>query len=93
MCSMVCVVIILILTVLLIKCHTKTKDDFCVCTQSGLTGRDKVCGKDHNGDLTEYSDFAKLQREAGGPKWTTVSPGDPNYPPRGVNCGDQEVHV
>lgn len=57
----------------------------CICTGSD-GGRGRVCQDTeqvqlaYRNGLTENSDWGKLQREAGGPSWTTVSPGDVDFP-------------
>lgn len=85
----VSIIVIGVLIGLLVKCRKTTRDNFCVCSNSGGP-RNKVCGKDHNGDLTETSDFAKLQKEAGGPFWSKISPGDYSYPPSGQFCAKEK---
>ncbi len=80
-------VVILVLLVLLVKCRNKNIDHFCVCS-GGLANMNQHCNKCQNVEegLTEYSDFAQLERDNGGPYWTTVSPGDLDFTPRGQGC-------
>jgi hypothetical protein len=82
---------IIALLIMLNKC--KTRDNFCLCSGANVGGRRKMCNggvtkKEYNDGMTEYSDMAKMQMEQGGPKWSTVSPGDMAYPEQDGNCPD-----
>lgn len=86
MCAYVCIsaIVIGVLIFLLVRCENRIKDNYCVC--SGPRG--KVCQGNmrsaYNDGLTEYSNFAKMQKDAGGPKWKNIQPGQLNYP---QSCG------
>jgi len=68
----VLLIIVIVLSVLLSQC--KSKEKFCVCT--GVSKRQVDIPKLKNlyssGERTEYTDFAALQEENGGAKWTKL---------------------
>lgn len=72
-----------VLLFFLIRCENKNRDGYCICSHgSGMAKR--VCQPDqtkaYNAGKTEFQNFAKIQRQHGGPMWSKVSPGDLNYP-------------
>lgn len=82
-----------VLLFFLIRCEHKTRDGYCICSHgSGM--RKTICQGDqtkaYNAGKNEFQDFAKIQREHGGPGWNKVSPGDPDYP---VYQGCAETNV
>lgn len=89
------VVVICVLIFYLVKCENKTKDNYCICTGSGPGGRGKVCQgnmrKAYNNGLTEYSNFAKMQKDAGGPTWKNVQPGQYDYPQNPKSCAKHNL--
>ena len=82
--SMITIVVLLVLLV-----RKKHKDGFCICASGG--DRRHVCQPDmakaYRAGLTENSDFALLQKKAGGPRWNQINPGDYTYPKYEGNCG------
>jgi len=80
-----------VLLYFLIRCENKNCDGFCVCSHGSGT-RKQVCQSReqtraaYDAGLTEYSDFAGMQKAAGGPKWSNISPGDYNFPQNAKNC-------
>lgn len=73
-----------IVTLVVLLSRKNKSEHFSKCICSGARGR--VCQdtekveQDYNNGLTEFSDFAEMQKKLGGPKWGTVSPGDYDYP-------------
>jgi hypothetical protein len=98
LCIFVAVLTILALAYSLNDCRTKSRDNFCLCSGANLGGRRKMCngGVDkaqYNAGMTEYSDMAKMQKAQGGPFWSTVSPGDMDYPGQDGSCPDMSGTV
>lgn len=73
---------ILVLVILLINCNKKQKDNYCIC--AGGAARNRICQNDmtkaYDSGLNETANLSALQQRAGGPKWTTISPGDYDFP-------------
>jgi hypothetical protein len=90
------VVLVALLTWAIVYRDHKSKDNYCICTNSGPGGRGKVCQgnmrKAYINGLTEYSDFAAMQKAAGGPKWKMVQPGQLDYPPGRKTCENSRDH-
>ncbi len=67
------------------KCNDTENYDKCICTQKS-GGRGRYCQnteetvRAYNNGVTEFTDFAGIQRANGGPKWDEVSPGNYNFP-------------
>lgn len=106
----ICVILAIVNLVLIYKmcscsdAHVEEiKDDFCICSSANVGGRRKMCNggvtkSDYNSGMTEYQDFATIQKEQGGPFWSNVSPGDLNYPEKDgdcttLNCKPKEISV
>lgn len=79
------IVTIIVLAILLSRKHNSENYKKCICTGS-QGGRGRVCQntetawKNYQNGLTEYADIVKMQKDMGGPKWSTVSPGDYDFP-------------
>lgn len=81
-----------VLLFFLIKCEKKNCDGYCICSHGSGTGK-HICQPNMKNSylngLTEYSNFAKMQEKDGGPKWSTVSPGDYKYPQFDSKCAQE----
>lgn len=81
-----------VLIFFLVRCEKKNCDGYCICSHgSGL--RDHICQPNmkpaYRKGLTEFTDFAQVQKNHGGPKWSTVSPGDYDYPAFDSTCANE----
>lgn len=78
--SIVLLLVCIVLIYMLVMC--KKSESFCLSSSAfGLGHRFRACNlgvtkKQYNAGLTEYSDMDKLNP----PRWSTVSPGDMNFP-------------
>lgn len=85
---------IAVLLLFLIRCEKKNCDGYCICSHGSGT-RDHICQPNmkpaYRKGLTEFSNFAEMQKEAGGPKWPTMSPGDYDYPQFDKTCVNEPM--
>lgn len=82
--SLIAIVVLIIL--LARKDNSNENFTKCICTSGSDSGRGRVCQNTeavwdaYQHGLTENSDLGKIQKQMGGPKWSTVSPGDYDFP-------------
>ena len=95
-CCGIFIVVIMVLAYMLWDC--RRKQGYCICAGAIKSVRNKVCQskeqvrKAYDNGLTENSNFSKIQKEQGGPKWTTISPGDYNFPGE-IGCTDEDKYL
>lgn len=70
------------------------RDNFCLCSQRGVGGRTRVCNggttqQEYDDGNTEYQDFGRFGPRA----WSTVSPGDIDYPVTVGKCESRRCTV